>query len=157
MCWCSCWIVLSPEHWQRINDLVRVFVSLLYATKEEMGFDPTVKRVRLNKETCYVYEVNGRFFRTVRSIFHGRVHCITGRKTRVWEAVEVGGSSWKEISEEKNGGKHYALKDVWLDKGSDTEGDNPQQDIQCSRQGEHGAVEWQCQHDGLAGFGEDYW
>ena len=124
MCWPSCWFALSPEHWQRINDLVRIFVSLLYATKEEMGFDPTVKRVRLNKETCYVYEVNDRFFRTVRSIFHGRVHCITGRKTRVWEAVEVGGSSWKEIGEEKNGGKHYALKDVWLDEGSDTEGDN---------------------------------
>jgi len=92
--------------------------------KEEMGFDPTMKHVRLNKETCYMYEVNGRFFRTVRSIFHGRVHCITGRKTHVWKAVEVGGSSWKEIGEEKNGGKHYALKDVWLDKGLDTEGDN---------------------------------
>ena len=89
-----------------------------------MGFDPTMKHVRLNKEICYVYEVNGRFFRTVRSIFHGRVHYITGRKTHVWKAVEVGRSSWKEISEEKNGGKYYALKDVWLDEGSDTEGDN---------------------------------
>jgi len=44
--------------------------------------------------------------------------------TRVWEAVEVGGTSEEEVRKEKNGGKRYVVKDVWLDKNSHTEGDN---------------------------------
>jgi len=56
-------------------------------------FDPTVKRVRFHKELCYVYQVGGRFFRTIKSLLISRVLCITGRKTRVWEAVEVAGTS----------------------------------------------------------------
>jgi len=42
----------------------------------------------------------------------------------VWKAVEVDGTSEKEIGKEKNGGRRYAVKDVWLDKNSHTEGDN---------------------------------
>ena len=43
---------------------------------------------------------------------------------QVWEAVEVDGTSEKEIGKEKNGGRRYAVKDVWLDKDSHIEGDN---------------------------------
>ena len=69
------------------------FDLLLDVTKGKIGFDPTVKRVRFHKEICYVYQVGGRFFRTIKSLFISRVLCITGRKTRVWEAVEVAGTS----------------------------------------------------------------
>ena len=109
---------------QRLDDFIRVFVSFVYATKDEMGFDPTVRRVMFQNNMCYVYQVDGRFFRTIKPLFRGRVLCITGRTTRVWEAVEVDGTSEEEIRKEKNGGRRYAVKDVWLDKDSHTEGDN---------------------------------
>ena len=117
-------LVLRSQMWQRIDDFIRVFISFLYSTKEEIGFDPTVKRVIFHKEICYVYQVGGRFFRTIKPLFLSRVLCITGRKTRVWEAVEVSGTSKEEIGEEMNGGKRFAVKDVWLDKDSSTEKEN---------------------------------
>ena len=115
-------IVSQPR--QRLDDFIRVFVSFVYATKDEMGFDPTVRRVMFQNSMCYVYQIDGRFFRTISPLFRGRILCITGRKTRVWEAVEVSGTSEEEVGKEKNGGKRYAVKDVWLDKDSHTEGDN---------------------------------
>lgn len=117
-------LVLRSQMWQRIDDFIRVFISFLYSTKEEIGFDPTVKRVIFHKEICYVYQVGGRFFRTIKPLFLSRVLCITGRKTRVWEAVEVSGTSKEEIGEEMNGGKRFAVKDMWLDKDSSTEKEN---------------------------------
>ncbi|KAJ3575710.1 hypothetical protein NP233_g915 [Leucocoprinus birnbaumii] len=104
---------------------VHVFVSLLFATQAEMGFDPTVWRVvEANGTIRYVYQVQGRFFLTQGdAIFCPRVLCISGRRTRVWRVIEIewnaDNASWKPINE----GAEYALKDVWLDEGSDTEGD----------------------------------
>jgi len=111
------------QPWQRLDDFIQVFVSFVYATKDEMGFDPTEGRVMFQNSMCYVYQVDGRFFRTIKPLFRGRALRITGRMTRVWEAVEVGGTSEEEVREE-NGGRHYVVKDVWLDKDSHTEGDN---------------------------------
>ena len=121
--WPTCRLVVS-QYWQRLDDFIRVFVSFVYATKDEMGFDPTVRRVKFQESICYVYQVNGRFFRTISPLFRGQVLCITGRMTRVWEAVEVGGTSEEEVRKEKNRGRRCVVKDVWLDKDSHTEGDN---------------------------------
>jgi len=117
-------MLVVSQPWQRLDDFIRVFVSFVYATKDEMGFDPTVGRVMFQNSMCYVYQVDGRFFRTIKPLFRGRALCITGRMTRVWEAVEVGGTSEEEVRKEKNGGRCYVVKDVWLDKDSHTEGDN---------------------------------
>lgn len=61
-----------------------------------------------------------RYFRTTKLLFTPRVLCITGRKTRVWEAVEVKGYTADKLGEEV--GKPVALKDGWLNKDSRTEG-----------------------------------
>ena len=117
-------MLVVSQPWQRLDDFIRVFVSFVHATKDEMGFDPTVRRVMFHNRMCYVYQVDGRFFRTINPLFRGRVLGIAGRMTRVWEAVEVGGTSEEEIRKEKNGGRRCVVKDVWLDKDSHTEGNN---------------------------------
>ncbi|EKM75060.1 hypothetical protein AGABI1DRAFT_109663 [Agaricus bisporus var. burnettii JB137-S8] len=108
-----------------IRTFIRVFLSFTYATREQMGYDPTVHRIKEEKKSKYVYEIpteNGtRYFKTIASLAHPRVLCITGRKTRVWQAVEVKGFEGNAVNEELNGGKQVALKDVWLDDGSTTE------------------------------------
>ncbi|KAF5364010.1 hypothetical protein D9756_001069 [Leucocoprinus leucothites] len=101
---------------------VHTFVSFLFATKAEMGFDPTVHRVEIANEYRYVYEVQKRFFLTKAPIFDPRVLCISGRKTRVWMVVEVASISKDALRKPLDNGKEYALKDVWLDEGSLTEG-----------------------------------
>jgi len=88
-----------------------------------MGFDPTVHRVMFEDKIRYVYELTPKesgetlYFRTTKTIFNPRIACISGRKTRVWRAIQVTGS---EGSEEK-GDKEVVIKDIWLDKGSRTE------------------------------------
>jgi len=46
------------------------------------------------------------------SLFFSQVLCITGRKTQVWEAVEVSGILKKEIREEMNRGKCFSMKNM---------------------------------------------
>ena len=40
---------------QRLNDFIQVFVSFVYAMKNEMGFDPTVEHIMFQNSICYVY------------------------------------------------------------------------------------------------------
>ncbi|EKM74124.1 hypothetical protein AGABI1DRAFT_95858, partial [Agaricus bisporus var. burnettii JB137-S8] len=94
----------------------------------EIGYDPTVHRVLHKDKIQYVYEVvsegETRYFRTKKTLFTSRVLSITGRKTRVWKAVEVEGYENEQYRKEKVRGKEVALKDCWLGEGSRTEKDN---------------------------------
>ncbi|KAF7762651.1 hypothetical protein Agabi119p4_9244 [Agaricus bisporus var. burnettii] len=110
-----------------IKSFIYVFLSLMYATRVEIGYDPTVHRVLEDKRIRYVYEVeyNGetRYFKTLETLYTSRVLRITVRKTRVWKAIEVEGYDDKKFRKEKKGGKVVALKDYWLDEGSKSEKD----------------------------------
>lgn len=94
----------------------------MFATENELGYDSTIQR-RLDPATnkiCFVYDVDGHYYKTQKAIFDHRSLCITGRATRVWEVIEV--ASFDEL--QPLGGSHTViLKDVWLDAGSMTEGD----------------------------------
>lgn len=97
-------------------------LSLMFATEDELGYDPTVQR-RLDPEVnkiCFVYEVNGRYYKTQKVIFEDRGLCITGRATRVWEVIQV--ASFDEL-QPLEGSHMVVLKDAWLDAGSMAEGD----------------------------------
>ncbi len=61
------------------------------------------------------------WYRTTGLLFTPRGHCITGRKTRVWKAIEVEGCGEGQLDKEK--GRPVALKDGWVDVGSRTEGE----------------------------------
>lgn len=109
-----------------LDTFIAVFLSLLYATRLEIGYDPTVHRVEHDSKLCYVYEVGTReaprFYRTIEPLFTARVLCITGRKTRVWRVIEVKGYSGHHVGEEM--GEHEVLKDGWLDEGTRSEQEN---------------------------------
>ncbi|XP_006457561.1 hypothetical protein AGABI2DRAFT_123418 [Agaricus bisporus var. bisporus H97] len=97
-----------------IRTVIRVLLSFTYATREQMGYDPTVHRIKDN-ESQYVYEIptedGTRYFKTIHLLAHHKSLCITGKKTRVWKTVEVKGFEGDAINEDSNGGKEFALKD----------------------------------------------
>ncbi|KAG9000437.1 hypothetical protein FRB90_011824, partial [Tulasnella sp. 427] len=107
---------------------IRILLSFLFATEDELGYDPTIKRhlnPDKNNQICFIYKVPGsngtpdRFFKTQGAIFEHRGLSVTGRATRVWKVVEA-----QSIDDNKASGPEMALKDVWLDEGARTEGDN---------------------------------
>ncbi|KIO32631.1 hypothetical protein M407DRAFT_18394 [Tulasnella calospora MUT 4182] len=106
---------------------IRVMLSFLFATKRELGYDPTIQR-RLDsgpagKTLCYVYKVGDRgkrYFKTQGAIFEHRSLCATGRATRVWKVVEV--RSFNDLRPLNS--STLVLKDVWLDSQSKTECQN---------------------------------
>ena len=90
-----------------------------------MGYDPTVHRIMFEDKIRYVYDLTQEsgetlHFRTTATILNPRIACISGRKTRVWRAIQVTGSDGLK----EKGDKEVVLKDVWLDEGSPTEKEN---------------------------------
>jgi len=90
----------------------------MFASKEEMGYDPLITRCADGKS--YIYQIGenaeARFFKTLRLIAEYRSLCITGRNTQVWEVME-----YDLINQEFIGNHPMVLKDLWLDKGAPTE------------------------------------
>ncbi|KAF4563857.1 hypothetical protein EYR36_003101 [Pleurotus pulmonarius] len=102
--------------------LIKVFMSFLFATKEELGYDPMVTR---DAKGDYIYRIPSteggqqcdRFFRTTASIAEYRSDNITGRMGRVWKVVECN-STGDVLSP---GEPSRVLKDVWLEDSALTE------------------------------------
>ncbi|KAF7775845.1 hypothetical protein Agabi119p4_4238 [Agaricus bisporus var. burnettii] len=100
------------------RSFIRVFLSFLYATDEELGHDPSIFRKYYKKEWCYIYKLRtaqgSKYYRTEGPLYNSRSHCITGRKSRVWEVIEV--TSQDDLTA-LPGEQKVALKDCWVDEG----------------------------------------
>ena len=99
---------------------IQVMLSLMFATEEELGYDPTIQRRLDPKAKEFVLSTRSTVITTRRrrrSLTIGV--CITGRATRVWEVIEV--ASFDKL-QSLEGSHTVVLKDVWLDAGSMTEG-----------------------------------
>lgn len=122
---------------------INVFMSFLYATAEEIGYDPTVHRVPYGKGFTYVYQLQTsegpKYFRTIEPLFNSRVLCISGRNTRIWKAVEVG--DFQDLEAKQNVAE-VALKDVWLDNGSATEKEIQEQIFSALREVKETDYDW---------------
>ncbi|KAF4623612.1 hypothetical protein D9613_001475 [Agrocybe pediades] len=101
--------------------LVNTFISFMFATEEEMGYDPTVTQ---HDDNQYTYGIppkqsggKTRFFRTIKIISEYRSNNVTGRKARVWLVREVESNAKDAIVT----GPEYVLKDVWLEESALTE------------------------------------
>ena len=102
--------------------LIKVFMAFLFASKEELGYDPNVTRL---DDGRYIFRIPGatqgdqanqdKFYRTIKPLSIYRSNNITGRHSRVW-LVDILESP---TSTESKGGA--VLKDVWLDGGALTE------------------------------------
>ncbi|KDQ22354.1 hypothetical protein PLEOSDRAFT_1068715 [Pleurotus ostreatus PC15] len=102
--------------------LIKVFMSFLFATEEELGYDPMVTR---DAKGDYIYRIpsteqgqqRDRFFLTTASIAEYRSNNITGRMARVWKVVECHPSG----AVVSPSGPSHVLKDVWLEDSALTE------------------------------------
>ncbi len=97
-------------------------MSFLFATEEELGYDPMVTR---DAKGDYIYRIpsteqgqqRDRFFRTTASIAEYRSNNITGRMARVWKVVECNHNGGVLSPSEPS----RVLKDVWLEDSALTE------------------------------------
>jgi hypothetical protein len=106
---------------QSYKDVVRIFVSLTKATREQLGYDESVTFVKFDEvhggfQRVFDYLVSEdlgpeRRFRTVRLITDRGSEVLTGRGTRIWEVVEM----LKDESEPAPDRVHMVLKDSWIE------------------------------------------
>ncbi|KAF9556347.1 hypothetical protein CPC08DRAFT_589299, partial [Agrocybe pediades] len=98
--------------------LVKAFMAFMFATKEEMGYDPNVTRHDARTFTyCIPTAGDPRFFRTKKVISEYRSNNVTGRMARVWLVEEVDSNA----KDSKVIGSQRVLKDVWLEDSARTE------------------------------------
>ncbi|PPQ81959.1 hypothetical protein CVT25_014688 [Psilocybe cyanescens] len=98
--------------------LVKFFMSILFATTAQLGYDPLVT---LEQDFKYTFNIPqgpskpSRFFRTIKPIVEYRSNNITGRMTRIFHVYDV-----YEVDSDPR--KEFVLKDIWIDKDAETEG-----------------------------------
>ncbi|KAF8869095.1 hypothetical protein CPB85DRAFT_1401682 [Mucidula mucida] len=87
---------------------IRFVIFMTFAPLEDLGYDPTVKRVRVGEELNiqYRFTIRDKVYQTTGVIYEMNLDIVT-RATRVWEVVELD-SNFQPI------GTHKVLKDVWL-------------------------------------------
>ncbi|KAF6758588.1 hypothetical protein DFP72DRAFT_1043620, partial [Ephemerocybe angulata] len=108
--------------------LVRVFVSLLSASREGMGYESHITRLA---DGSYLYELDGcpqqgpvscsleENSKRQQSYFFKTTHLLSGGHTRIWKAVEV--TSKDDPSPKNSEAREIVLKDTWICADSMTE------------------------------------
>lgn len=105
------------------DDFILFLLFLVSATKEELGFDPTVVRVIRRTGTVFRYKVGDVYYETVGDLLNqDAAYHICSRSTRVWKVQKVvrDGAGWREDERDK---ELHVLRDVWLFRGSSMEKD----------------------------------
>ncbi|KAA1476308.1 hypothetical protein DENSPDRAFT_784822 [Dentipellis sp. KUC8613] len=111
-----------------IHTTIRALASFVFARMDEIGYDPSIQR-RLDidnkqRKLCLVFEVQdeqknrNRYFKTLHSVAEHLSLRVTGRLTRVFKVIEVGG--FDDLAPVR-GAKNRILKYVWLDAEAKTE------------------------------------
>jgi hypothetical protein len=96
---------------QEIELTAHIFLSLLYGSETEVGWDPTIRRTSDHDQLdidIFTTPSEKQTFRTVRVLSDFAADGVLGRGTRVFEA--------------RKGDDTVALKDVWLSHGYENEG-----------------------------------
>ncbi|OCB90629.1 hypothetical protein A7U60_g2147 [Sanghuangporus baumii] len=90
--------------------LTRIFLAIAFASKVELGWDPTVRPlVRSNGERAYQIDVNNETYETEQVLSDNSADALVSQATRVWKVKHVAS------------GKRCVLKDIWLEDGRDME------------------------------------
>jgi len=116
-------VVTPTENTTRTQNpalLIKLFMSFMFATKAEMGYDDMIERHDNGRYTYQIPDPEGsRFFRTIDTISEYRSNNITGRMARVWLVEEVASSAADATP--LFAGHTCVLKDVWLEESASTE------------------------------------
>ncbi|KAF9034216.1 hypothetical protein BDZ89DRAFT_530956 [Hymenopellis radicata] len=93
------------------KDFIRFVIFMTFADPAQLGYDPTVVRVRdAHGDIRYRFKVNGKFYLSeVAAIDEESARDIVTRATRVWGVQEV-----DPITNLPINGDRLVLKDVWL-------------------------------------------
>ncbi|KAF8879146.1 hypothetical protein BD779DRAFT_1552665 [Infundibulicybe gibba] len=108
----------SFNYIEDLESFTAISLSFMFSSDKEMGYDPCV--IRSKDGSNYIYHLEDqsgkkRYFQTHSLIAEYRSLCVTGRMTRVWEAIELDQEQTGEM------GKPVVLKDLWLDGAAQTE------------------------------------
>ncbi|KAL5525389.1 hypothetical protein ACEPAF_9259 [Sanghuangporus sanghuang] len=90
--------------------LIHAFLSLAFASKEELGWDSTV-RTLTDPEGNRIYhiDITNETYETLQLLSDGAAEELTSHGTRVWKVRRVGSDEL------------YVVKDVWVEDGRDLE------------------------------------
>ncbi|KAL5520221.1 hypothetical protein ACEPAG_9434 [Sanghuangporus baumii] len=92
--------------------VTRILLSLAFASKEELGWDPTIRHVLRNDlEHVYHIDVCGQTYETEQLLSDFSSDALVSHATRVWTVRHLGS------------GVSCVLKDVWLDESQQLEHD----------------------------------
>ncbi|KAL5520224.1 hypothetical protein ACEPAG_9437 [Sanghuangporus baumii] len=93
-----------------IKPLTYVFLSIMFASKEELGWDPTIRPfIKDNGQRAYRITVRDEIYETEQLLSDYSADALVSQAARVWKVRHVAS------------GDRYVLKDVWLDDDRDVE------------------------------------
>lgn len=102
------WVINSAK--QNLPLLLHVFLSLAFASKEALGWDPTVQLVTVKGgKRVYRIDVGGQSYETEEVLSDDVAEELVGHATRVWTVSRPGSHEL------------FVLKDVWVEDGSSLE------------------------------------
>ncbi|KAG2050360.1 hypothetical protein BDR06DRAFT_917969 [Suillus hirtellus] len=110
----ACLAVTEPiDFLQNIDGVISLFYAFGSAsassTNNELGWDPTVERIRDGKKIQYEFTIGDEVFTTTRELATYGADSMVGRGTRVYEATDAGGEkvaikdSWREVERQSEG------------------------------------------------------
>ncbi|KAF5334194.1 hypothetical protein D9611_014506 [Ephemerocybe angulata] len=109
------------------DQLVRVLVSLLSASDEDLGLNPNIALYpKKHAHPGFIYRFPGdsagrsRFFKTTGVVQEASSETLSWGTTRVWKAVEVANFEGDDLVP-KVAPKEVIIKDVWIDAKAETE------------------------------------
>ncbi|KAF6754776.1 hypothetical protein DFP72DRAFT_1009369 [Ephemerocybe angulata] len=109
------------------KQFIRVMVSLLSASDEDLGINPNIVLYpKKHPDPAFIFGFPcgtagiRRFFKTTSIVEECRSKRLSGRETRVWKAVEVANFEGKALADNLTP-KEIIIKDVWIDGPADTE------------------------------------
>ena len=103
---------LAAHFSQDHETVIRLFVSLAFGTIPQLGYDPTVKRIKQDGRAQYEFTVGIKTYRTVAVLSDFGADPLLGRGTRVFQVYDTDDSSQTP----------RALKDVWVEADCCREG-----------------------------------
>ncbi|EEB98774.1 hypothetical protein MPER_01663, partial [Moniliophthora perniciosa FA553] len=101
---------------KNVKDVIYFVMALGTASKEQLGFDPTVRRVHRgtgDKSTRYRFTINGIEYETLEAISIYKAMFLLGRANRIFKVQRVVNNVLV--------GPELVLKDLWLPEGAKTE------------------------------------
>ncbi|KAL5479076.1 hypothetical protein ACEPAI_2364 [Sanghuangporus weigelae] len=93
-----------------VYTLIHVFLAFAFASKQELGWDPTIQPFRrADGERAYRIEVNGQIYETIKMLQDSGADSVISRGSREWIVLSIATQ------------KYYVLKDIWVEDTRDLE------------------------------------